>query len=75
MKYTKRRLNDFNVHVYFEVDAAKVAVLVECGQHWARETGEMAVACTLNYLRALGMCDPAYFEAHAGGGSRGRVWH
>jgi hypothetical protein len=50
-------------------------VLVECGQHWARETGEMAVACTLNYLRALGMCDPAYFEAHAGGGSRGRVWH
>eukprot|EP01051_Picozoa_sp_SAG22_P010306 SAG22_NODE_918_length_6500_cov_4.729105_3_plen_223_part_00 len=55
-------------HRPFEDDPAKVAVLVECGQHWAAPTGEMAIACTLNYLRALGMCDPAYFGLHNGGG-------
>eukprot|EP01052_Picozoa_sp_SAG31_P010077 SAG31_NODE_542_length_14269_cov_7.826253_5_plen_328_part_00 len=53
-------------HRPFEDDPAKVAVLVECGQHWAAETGKTAIFCVLNYLRALGMCDPAYFKEHAG---------
>lgn len=39
-------------------------MLVECGQHWARSTGEVAVSCTLNFLRALGMCETEFVAAH-----------
>jgi predicted deacylase len=41
------------------------AVLVECGQHWAASSGDMAKQTTLNFLRALDMVSPAFFAANA----------
>lgn len=42
----------------------KVAVLVECGHHWARRSAVVALDAALHFLRALGMVDPAYLAAH-----------
>lgn len=37
----------------------KNALLVECGQHWARRTAEVARETTLRFLAHLGLIDPA----------------
>lgn len=42
----------------------KVALLVECGHHWSRETAVVAMDTALNFLRALEMVEPAFFAAH-----------
>ena len=42
----------------------RVAVLVECGQHWARRTGDAAVDTVLHYLRALDMIGPETVAEH-----------
>lgn len=44
--------------------ADKVAVLVECGHHWSRESAVVALDTALYFLRALDMVDPAHFRAH-----------
>lgn len=41
----------------------KNALLVECGQHWRRETGDMAWTVLLAFLRATGLADQAFLDA------------
>lgn len=42
----------------------KTALLVECGQHWARQTGPIALDTALHFLRAVDFIDPDFFAAH-----------
>ncbi len=42
----------------------KTALLVECGQHWHRDTATVALDTALHFLRALGVVDPAVIAAH-----------
>jgi predicted deacylase len=56
-------------------DVAQTAILVECGQHWRRETAAVAFEATIRFLAHFGTVDPAVFAAHrpalgpqAGGG-------
>ena len=43
---------------------AKVALLVECGQHWAAETAVIALDTALHFLRAAGTVAIDYIETH-----------
>lgn len=40
----------------------KVAMLVECGQHWAKKTGEVALNTACKFLAASGAVTPAVIE-------------
>ncbi len=42
----------------------KVALLVECGQHWAASAGVIALDTALHFLRATQIIDPAFIEDH-----------
>lgn len=42
----------------------RVACLVECGQHWAKGSGDVAIDTALYYLRALEMIDDATLAEH-----------
>lgn len=42
----------------------KVALLVECGQHWAASAATIALDTALHFLRATECVDPAFIEAH-----------
>lgn len=42
----------------------KVALLVECGQHWAAATGTAALDTALHFLRAAGTVSGAFIDAH-----------
>ncbi len=42
----------------------KTALLVECGQHWARDTGTIALDTALFFLRAVDFIDSDFFKAH-----------
>lgn len=42
----------------------KVALLVECGQHWAAATGMAALDTALHFLRAVGTVSPSFINAH-----------
>ena len=42
----------------------KTALLVECGQHWAADTGTAALDTALYFLKALGTVDAAFADAH-----------
>jgi predicted deacylase len=42
----------------------KTALLVECGQHWARDTGTIALDTALHFLRAVDFIDQDFFTAH-----------
>ena len=42
----------------------RVAVLIECGQHWAKTTADVAVDSILHYLTALDMIDPGFVTGH-----------
>jgi len=42
----------------------KVALLVECGQHWATTTGTAALDTALHFLRAAGTVSPDFIDAH-----------
>ena len=43
---------------------AKTALLVECGQHWAKPTATIALDTALYFLRAVDFIDPDFFAAH-----------
>ena len=43
---------------------AKTALLVECGQHWAKPTATVALDTALYFLRAVDFIDPEFFAAH-----------
>ena len=42
----------------------KVALLVECGQHWAASTGPNAINTALHFLRAAGTVSSDFITAH-----------
>jgi predicted deacylase len=42
----------------------KVALLVECGQHWAKETGVIALDTALHFLRATEAVKPEFIDQH-----------
>lgn len=42
----------------------KVALLVECGQHWAASSGRIALDTALHFLRATGCVDSAFIDTH-----------
>jgi hypothetical protein len=42
----------------------RVALLVECGQHWEAGAPEIATDATLRFLRHFGMADSAFLDAH-----------
>jgi predicted deacylase len=42
----------------------RIACLVECGQHWAKSSGDVAIDTALHYLRALDMISAETLEEH-----------
>ncbi|NQW02021.1 MAG: succinylglutamate desuccinylase/aspartoacylase family protein [Rhodospirillales bacterium] len=56
----------------------KVALLVECGQHWAASSATIAFDTALHFLQATGAVDPAFFDAHISEAARNpapaQVW-
>ena len=40
----------------------KVALLVECGQHWAASSGRVAMDTAMHFLRVAGVVEPAVIE-------------
>lgn len=42
----------------------KTGLLIECGQHWARQTAVTALDTALHFLRALDVIKPDFFAAH-----------
>lgn len=45
----------------------KVAVLVECGQHWSKSSSDIALDTALYFLDATGAVEPGFVKAHANG--------
>ena len=43
----------------------KTAVLIECGQHWERQTADVAVDTLFRFLSATGAVDAAVCKSHA----------
>ena len=50
-----RRMRDYAG--FGDPASPKTALLVECGQHWVREAGEVAIQVTLRFLLQLGLID------------------
>ncbi len=57
-----RRLRDYGG--FGDPASGKNAVLVECGQHWAKPTVEVALDTTLRFLIATGATDEAEIARH-----------
>lgn len=55
-----RRLRDYDG--FDDPDDARNALLVECGQHWERQSPLVAKQCMLRFLRHFGMVDPAFVD-------------
>ena len=56
--------------------SSRNAVLVECGQHWARESGDVALECAIRFLRHTGAVAPDFgTEALAGRPAPGPMRH
>ncbi len=49
------RMRDYN-H-FARTDTEQTALLIECGQHWARESGQTAIHAAFHFLDALGLID------------------
>ncbi len=63
-----RRLIDFDAFACPDDEAGsggKVALLVECGQHWATKAAETAFALSLRTLAHTGLISPSLVHAHA----------
>jgi predicted deacylase len=56
------RLRDYGG--FGEPASAKNALLVECGQHWARDSGQIAIETMFRFLLHLGVIDPALAQPH-----------
>lgn len=50
------RLRDYQP--FADTTSPRTAVLIECGQHWATHSREVAIDATLRFLLAFGMIDP-----------------
>ncbi len=53
-----RRMRDYQG--FADPDSPKNAILVECGQHWARDSGETAIETALRFLLHLNMIGPDF---------------
>lgn len=62
-----RRMRDYGG--FDDPNSPRTALLVECGQHWARSTAEVARATALHFLRQFDVVDPHFITSHlpAGG--------
>jgi predicted deacylase len=60
------RMRDFGA--FADPASPRVAMLVECGQHWAAESVEVAIATCRHFLAALDLVAPAAL-ARLGGGA------
>jgi predicted deacylase len=47
-----------------DISNDKTALLIECGQHWARDTTTAALDTALYFLRALDMLADGFFNTH-----------
>jgi len=56
------RLRDYAA--FADPASPKVALLIECGQHWTRASADLAIATSLRFLAALAVIDPAVAERH-----------
>jgi predicted deacylase len=54
------RMRDFGA--FSDPKSPRAAMLVECGQHWARASVEVAIATCRRFLEALGVVEPALLE-------------
>ena len=57
-----KRLRDYAF--FDDADDRRVALLLECGQHWEPAAPEVARQAVLRFLRHFGMADPAFLAAH-----------
>lgn len=57
-----RRMRDYDG--FDDLGSAKNALLVECGQHWQRETGSVAIETVLRFLWHLDMLAGSVIAAH-----------
>lgn len=57
-----KRLLDYQA--FGDPAAPKVALLVECGQHWIRDTAEVAIDTTLRFLAVTGVLAPSEAARH-----------
>lgn len=53
-----RRMRDYKD--FINDASAKNALLVECGQHWAADSGTLAQDCAIRFLRATGCVDAGF---------------
>jgi hypothetical protein len=42
----------------------KVALLIECGQHWERSAASVAIDTLVRFLGLAGLAEPAWVQAH-----------
>ena len=59
------RMRDYGA--FSDPASPRTALLVECGQHWAKESVEVARETTLRFLDRLGAVDPEFAAAHTNG--------
>ena len=45
--------------------SSRCALLIECGQHWERSAGDVAIDTLVRFLGLTGMADAAWVQAHA----------
>ena len=57
-----RRLRDYAA--FDDPESPRVALLLECGQHWERAAPDVAKQSALRFLRHFGMIEPAFLDAH-----------
>jgi predicted deacylase len=57
-----RRMRDYQG--FTDPGSPRNAVLVECGQHWEKDSGQTAIETALRFLCHLGMIDPAFAAPH-----------
>ena len=55
------RMRDYTA--FGDPDSARNALLVECGQHWARETAPVAIDVVLRFLACSGAAAPEWVDA------------
>ncbi|MDA1101063.1 MAG: succinylglutamate desuccinylase/aspartoacylase family protein [Proteobacteria bacterium] len=51
------RMRDYDR--FAQTDTEQTALLIECGQHWAKESGQTAIHAVFHFLDALGLIDRA----------------
>ncbi|MFP6746241.1 MAG: succinylglutamate desuccinylase/aspartoacylase family protein [Alphaproteobacteria bacterium] len=56
------RMRDFGP--FAEVDAEQTALLIECGQHWLKQSGQVAIHSVFHFLDALGLIERAAAAPH-----------